>query len=204
MVIGLMNLQTGFTIFINHVIIGKALRICKIFLGKLGNFHWEDIRQLSYKYYNEDDYKKGAYSICSEEKNFSGTKEKDPFLVYDDERKQGLTVHKAHSVKYYVSVDIYLNRENKFLKYLANAKYVKHEVHTVFPNKYPKDEKYVYEVLGHNVTTKDDFILTTFKPNLQDKYIYFDFQNEKYYWDNSTWSEQLKNNFFSEKIKTRF
>ena len=64
-------------------------------------------------------------------------------------------------------------------------------------------EKYVYEVLNHNVrtriqTSKDDFILTTFRPNLQDNYRYFDFQNEKYYWDNSTWSEQLKNRIFSE------
>ena len=125
-------------------------------------------------------------------------------------KKQDLTIHKAHNVKYYVSVDIYLNRENNFLKYLANAKYKKPEAETVFPNKYPKDrykrgyfDKYVYEVLDHNVTagiqtTKDDFILSIFRPNLQDNYRYFDFQNEKYYWDNSTWSEQLKNKFFSE------
>ena len=79
-----------------------------------------------------------------------------------------------------------------------------------FQNKYPKDivkrgyfKKYVYEVLNHNTTagiqtTKDDFILTTNRPNLHDNYRYFDFQNEKYYWDNSTWSEQLKNKIFSE------
>ena len=120
----------------------------------------------TYEYYNVEtkkmdvinfpDYKNGIYS---EEKHFSGTKEKDPFLVYDDEEKQGLTVHKTDNVKYYVSVDIYLNRENNFLKYLANATYVKHDADTVFPNKYPKDrlkrsyfEKYVYEVLNHNVT----------------------------------------------------
>ena len=125
-------------------------------------------------------------------------------------KKQGLTFHKTGNVKYYVSVDIYLNRENNVLKYLANATYVKHEADTVFPYKYPKDrlkrgyfEKYVYEVLNHNVTariqmTKGDFILTTFRPNLRDNYRYFDFQNEKNYWDNSTWSEQLKNNFFAE------
>ena len=125
-------------------------------------------------------------------------------------KEQGLTVHKTDNVKYYVSVGIYLNRENNFLKYLANATYVKHEADTVFPNKYPKDrlkrsyfEKYVYEVLNHNVTagiqtTKDHFILTTFRPNLRDNYRYFDFQNEKYYWGNSTWSEQLKNKIFSE------
>ena len=95
------------------------------------------------------------------------------------------------------------------MKYLENAKYVKHEADTVFPNKYSKDrqkrgyfEKYAYEVLNHNVTagvkiTKDNFILTTFRPNLQDNYRYFDFQNEKYYWHNSTWSEQLKYTFFS-------
>ena len=65
-------------------------------------------------------------------------------------KKQGLTVHKTVIVKYYISVDIYLNRENNFLKYLANATYVKHKADSVFPNKYPKDrlkcsyfEKYV-------------------------------------------------------------
>ena len=51
--------------------------------------YWEDIRQLLYKYYNEDDYIKRACSIYSEEKNFSGAKEKDLFLVYDDEKKTG-------------------------------------------------------------------------------------------------------------------
>ena len=116
--------------------------------------YWEDIRQLSYKYNNEDDYKKRTYSIYSEEKNFSDAKEKDPFLVYDDVKKQGLTVYKTDNVKYYVSVDIYLSRENNVLKYIVNATYVKHEADTVFPNKYPRDrlkrgylEKYVYEVL---------------------------------------------------------
>ena len=29
-------------------------------------------------------------------------------------KKQGLTVHMADNVKYYVSVNIYLNRENNF------------------------------------------------------------------------------------------
>ena len=79
---------------------------------------------------------------------------------------------------------------------------------SVFPNKYPKDrlkcgyfEKHVYEVLNHNIRagiekTKDDFILTTFRLNLRDNYRYFDLQNEKYYWNNSTCSEQLKINFF--------
>ena len=97
---------------------------------------------------------KKEHSIYSEEKNFSDAKEKDPFLVYDDVKKQGLTVYKTDNVKYYVSVDIYLSRENNFLKYIVNATYVKHEADTVFPNKYPRDrlkrgylEKYVYEVL---------------------------------------------------------
>ena len=31
-------------------------------------------------------------------------------------------------------------------------------------------------------TRKDDFILTTFRPNLRDKYRHFDIQNEKFYW----------------------
>ena len=64
-------------------------------------------------------------------------------------------------------------------------------------------EKYVYEVLNHNTTsgiqtTIDNFILTTFRPNLRDNYRYFDFQNEKYHWEDSTWSDQLKNKIFSE------
>ena len=66
-------------------------------------------------------------------------------------KNQGLTIHKTDNVKYYVSVDICLNRENNFLKYLANATYVKHEADAVFPNKYPKDrlkrgyfEKYMF------------------------------------------------------------
>ena len=83
-------------------------------LRKYSAGYWEAIKQLSYKYHNEDDDKKRAYSIYSDKKNFSGVKEKDPFLVYDNEKKQGLTVHKANNVKYYVSVDIYLNRENNF------------------------------------------------------------------------------------------
>ena len=41
--------------------------------------YWEDIRQLSYKYYNEDDYKKRVYSIYSEEKNLVVQKKKIHF-----------------------------------------------------------------------------------------------------------------------------
>ena len=83
-------------------------------LRKYSAGYWEAIRQLSYKCHNRDDYKKRAYSIYSEKKNFSGVKYKDPFLVYDDEKKQGLMIHKVKNVKYYVSVDIYLNREITF------------------------------------------------------------------------------------------
>ena len=64
-------------------------------------------------------------------------------------------------------------------------------------------EKYIYEVLNHNTTTgiqttKDDFILITYRPNLLGDYRYFDFQNEKHYWENSIWSGQLKNKIFTE------
>ena len=119
-------------------------------------------------------------------------------------------IHKTVNVKYYISVDIYLNREHNFLKYLTNAKYVKHEADIVFPNKYPTDtvkrryyEKYIYEVLNHSITTgikttKEDFILSTYTPNLKDNYRYFDFQNEKYCWKYLSWSDQLKNKIFTE------
>ena len=55
-------------------------------LTKLSSYYLEHTRQLSFKYNKEDDFKKRAYSIYSEEKNFTGVKEKDPFLVYDDEK----------------------------------------------------------------------------------------------------------------------
>ena len=45
---------------------------------------------------------------------------------------------------------------------------------------------------------KGDFILSKYRANLRDNYRYFDFQNEKYYWENSSWSDQLKNKTFSE------
>ena len=213
-----MNQPTGLSIFMNRLINLEVVIVIKICDNsyQYSAGYWEAIRKLSYKYHNEDDYKKRAYSIYSDEKNFSGVKEKDPFLVYDDEKNQGLTVHKTVNVKYYVSVDIYLNRENNFLKYLTNIKYIKHEADTVFPNKYPKDtvkrgyfEKSAYEDLNHNTAagiqaTKDDFILNTYRPNLRDNYRYFDFQNEKYYWENSSWSDQLKSKIFSEGRRTVF
>ena len=172
--------------------------------------YWEHIRELSFNYDKEDDFNKRAYSIYSEEKNFSGVKEKDPFLVYDDEKLQGITIHKTDRVKYYVSADLYLNKDNNFFKNLKNAKYVKRDADTEFPNRYPSDnnkrghyEKYIYEVLSHNTTTviqpsKEDFILTTYRPHFPDNYRYFDFQSEKYYWKDSTWSDKLKKLIFTE------
>ena len=82
----------------------------------------------------------------------------------------GITILKA--VKYCVSVDLYLNRKNNFLKNLTNATFVRREAETEFPNRYPIGiicnfyERYIYEVLNHNMTTgvkmtKEDFILPT-------------------------------------------
>ena len=93
--------------------------------------YWEHIRELSFKYNKEeDDFKKRAFSLYSEEKNFTGVKEKDPFLVSEVEKFQGITIHKIDGVKYYVSADIYLNKDKNFLKNLKNAKYVKRDAGT--------------------------------------------------------------------------
>ena len=137
-------------------------------------------------------------------------KEKDPFLVYDVENLQGISIHKTDGVKYYVLADIYLNKDKKFLRNLKNAKYVKRDADTEFPNRYPKGnnkcgyyEKCIYEVLNHNTKagvklTKEDFILSAYRPNVKSNYKYFDFQNEKYYWKDSTWSDELKKFIFIE------
>ena len=184
MVIELMNRQIRFIIFINLLINGKVLKTYEIIQLFIGN------RELSFNFNKEDDLKKRAYSMYSEEKNFPGVKEKEPFLVYDAEKLQGITIHKTDGVKYYVSADLYLNKDNNFLKNLKNAKYLKCDANTEFPNRYPSDnnkrvyyEKYMYEVLNHNTTTrvqpsKEDFILTTYRPNFRDNYRYFDFQNK--------------------------
>ena len=172
--------------------------------------YWEHVRKLSFEYNNEDDFKKRAYSLYSKEKNFTGVKEKDPFLVYDDEKLQGITIHKTDGVKYHVSADLYLNKDNNFLKNLKNAKYVKRDADTEFPNRYQSDnnkrgyyEKYIYEVLNHTTTTgvqpsKEDFILITYTPHFRHNYRYFDFQNEKYYWKDSTWPDKFKKLIFTE------
>ena len=46
--------------------------------------------------------------------------------------------------------------------------------------------------------TKENFILTTYRPNLLNNYRYFEFRNKKYYSKDSTWSDELKKKFFSE------
>ena len=150
------------------------------------------------------------YTIYSKEKEFTGVQRKDPFLVDDDEKLQGITVHKTNDVEYYVSEDNYLNRDKNFLKNLPSATYVRRDADTKFPNHYPICMmrsfygKYVYEVLNHNTTTgitltKDDFILPTTKTKPStNTYSHFQFENEKYYWKYSTWSDQLKKLIFTE------
>ena len=94
------------------------------------------------------------------------------------------------------------------LKNLPSATYVRRDADTEFPNHYPIGmmctfyEKYVYEVLNHNTTTgitltKDDFILPTTrtKPSIK-TYSHFQFENEKHYWQDSMWSDQLKKLIF--------
>ena len=140
--------------------------------------HWEHVRELSFNNYKEDGSKKRAYTVYSKEKSFTGVQEKDPFLVLDDEKFQDRTVHKTDGVKYYVSVDLYLNRHKNFFKNLTNATYVKQDANTKFPSRYPIGaernyyEKYVYEVLNHNTTAgikmaKEDFILPTRRQNYE-------------------------------------
>ena len=151
--------------------------------------------------------------MYSKGKKFTGVEEKDPFLVDDDEKLQGITGHKTNDVKYYVSEDHYLNRDKSFLKNLPSATYVRRDADSEFPNHYPIGmmhrfyEKYVYEILNHNTTTgitltKDNFTLPTTrtKPSTN-TYSHFQFsfsENEKYYWKDSTWSDQLKKLIFAE------
>ena len=153
---------------------------------------------------NEDPYKKRAYTIYSKEKCFTGVEEKYPFLVDNDEKLQGITVHKTNDVRYYVAENHYLNRDKNFLKNLPSATYMRRDANTEFPNQYPIGmmrsfyKKHVFEVLNHNTTTgitltKYDFILPTTKTKPStNTYFHFPFENEKYYWKDSTWSDQLK------------
>ena len=75
-------------------------------------------------------FKKRAYGIYSDKKSFDPTQ--DPPLVFDDEKKKHITIKKIDGVKYYVSVDHYLNREKNFLKYFLNARYALREAAVEF------------------------------------------------------------------------
>ena len=75
---------------------------------------WETIRQLLLKNYTEANFRKRAYTVYSRETKFGVVKEKDPFLVFDDEKKKHLVIKKTDEIKYYVSVDHYLNRKKNF------------------------------------------------------------------------------------------
>ena len=182
-------------------------------LDNYSGVYWSHVKNLLLEdsiVVKEEAYKKRAYTVYSKEKKFTGVEEKDPFLVYDDEKYQGITVHKKGGVKYYVSEDLYLNRDKNFLKNLTTATYVKRDTDTEFPNHYPIGmqrnfyERYVYEVLNHNTTagmqpTKKDFVLPMRrrKPSTN-TYSHFHFENEKYYCKNSTWSDELKKLIFTE------
>ena len=172
--------------------------------------YWGHVKNLLLESHTEEPYKKRAYTVHSKEKKFTGVEKKDPFAVYDDEKLQGITIHKIDRVKYYISVDLYLHRDKNFLKNLTNASYVRHDADTEFPNHYPIGmqrnfyERYVYEVLNHNTTVgvkpaKEDFVLPTkiTKPSTN-TYDHFHFENEKYYWKDSTWFDQLKKLIFTE------
>ena len=130
-------------------------------LGNYSGVYWSHVKNLSLEdttVVKEEAYKKRVYTVYSKEKDFTGVEEKDPFLVHDDEKCQGITVHKTAGANYYISEDLYLNRDKNFLKNLANAKYVKRDADTEFPNHFPIGiqcnfyEKYVYEILNHNTT----------------------------------------------------
>ena len=68
-----MNLQTGFTIFINHNLKGSQ------YLQNFPASYWQDIRQLSYQYYNKDDYKKEHTVYIQKKKNLAVLKKKTLF-----------------------------------------------------------------------------------------------------------------------------
>ena len=68
--------------------------------------YWGHVKNLSLENDTEEAYKKRAYTVYSKEKNFTGIEEKDPFVVYDDEKLQSIAIHKTDRVKYYVSVDL--------------------------------------------------------------------------------------------------
>ena len=103
-------------------------------------------------------------------------------------KKQGITIHKSDKVRYYVSVEHYLNRDNNILRFLPTAKYVLRDANTEFSGKYLSDaleqgyyEKNIYEVLNHTTTTEvttakdDDFFMPFIRPNSSYIYEYFFF-----------------------------
>ena len=82
-------------------------------LDNYSGVYWSHVKNLSLEdttLVKEEPYKKIAYTVYSKEKHFTEVEEKDPFLVYDDEKYQGITVHKTGGIKYYVSEDLYLNK----------------------------------------------------------------------------------------------
>ena len=86
-------------------------------LDNYSGVYWRHVKNLSLEdttLVKEEPYKKRAYTVYSKEKHFTEIEEKDPFFVYDDEKYQGITVHQTGGVKYYVSEDLYLNRDKNF------------------------------------------------------------------------------------------
>ena len=135
-----------------------------------------------YEKFKERSSKKIVYTIYSDKKNFDKNVEKNPFLVYDDEKNQHVTIKKTDGVRYFVSVEHYLNRDQYFLKHLPNATYIKRDVNDFLA--VDSQALNVYEVLNHNTTarvysTKHDFILPVKRsPGNLDK---FEFDNDYYF-----------------------
>ena len=88
------------------------------------------------------------------------------------------------------------------------------DANTEFPGTYLSDalergyyEKNIYEVLNHTTTTrvtttKDGYFFMPFiRPKSSYNYQYFLFLNENYYWENSDFSDYLKDKIFNEGIR---
>ena len=76
-----MSLQIGFT---NIMLI--AYSTIQTDLTFYNTDFWETMRQLSLKNYAEADFKKRANTVYSRETKFGVVEEKDPFLVFNDEK----------------------------------------------------------------------------------------------------------------------
>ena len=104
-----------------------------------------------------------------------------------------MTIKKTAGVTYFVSVEHYLNRDKNFLKHLPTATHVKRNTNDLLA--VYSQELNVYGVLNHNTTTgvystKYDFILLEKRsPGNLGK---FEFDIEKYFWKNSTFSNSIK------------